>query len=116
MTATATLVHSSSRANDNAERIARVAAAGRIERARIAAEYRATVDRARAESVATQWVEDIRAAGAVRIGHKWCLSDGGKWRGTVLIEHAADFMARAWGEDIEAWGINAAGEYVGQVW
>ena len=116
MTATATLVHTSSRTADNAVRIARVAAAGRVEAQRVAAARRKAAQHAHALAVATEWVEDVRAAGAVHIGHKWCMSDGGKWRGTVLIEHAAEFLARAWGEDIEAWGVDASGEYVGEGW
>jgi hypothetical protein len=113
---TATLVHTSRRTADNAVRIARVAAAGRVEAQRVAAEARAEAQYTVALDAATEWVEDIRALGAERIGFKWCQRDGGKWRSGVLIEHAAAFLARAWGEDIEAWGLDAAGEYVGEVW
>ncbi len=115
MTATATLVHTSSRTDDNALRIARVAAAGRIERARIAAEYRATVQRAKAEAVAGTYVRDLIAAGAVEVGFKIC-DDMGKWRGRVVVGNAAPLLAAHWGEDVEAWGIDANGEYVGQPW
>ena len=116
MAATSTLVHTSSRGADNALRIARVAAAGRVEAQRVAAAQRKAAEYGRAIAAATEWAEDMRAVGAVRIGFKWCQRDGGKWRGTVLIEHAAEFMANAWGEDIEAWGVDASGEYVGEVW
>lgn len=115
MTATTTLVHTSSREADNALRIARVAAAGRIAAERAAREAADEARYASALAYYTDAVEDVRARGAVRIGHKICLADGGKWRGAVGVAEAAEFLARAmkWEDDVEAWGISAAGEYVG---
>jgi hypothetical protein len=118
MTATATLVHSSSRTADNALRIARVAAAGRVAAERRAEDTRREAQYVGALASATEWVEDVRALGAVRIGHKICLADGGKWRGMIGVEEAAEFLARAvkWEDDVEAWAVDAAGQYVGGCW
>ena len=109
-----TLVHTSSRALVNAERIARVAAAGRVTRARIVAEHRAAEHHAQVLASATEWVEDIRALGAVEVGFKVCLSEGGKWRTVRALADAAEFLA--WNvsreDDVEAWGIDAQRENV----
>ena len=115
-TATATLRYTSSTRLDNALRMARVAAAGRIAAERRAAVARVEADHARRVSYYVEWVEDARSQGAVRIGHKIWMADGGKWRGSVPVAEAAEFLARqmAWEEDVEAWGIAADGEYVGR--
>lgn len=115
MTATATLVHTSSRALDNADRIARVAAAGRVQAARIVAERRAAERAAYAREVATSWVEDIRAAGAVKVGFKIC-DDYGKHRLVATLADAVETLVRHYGEDVEAWGITATDDYVSEVW
>jgi len=112
---TATLVHTSSREADNLVRIARVAAGERNRAARVAREAREAAQHARALATATEWVEDLRAAGAVRVGFKHC-SDMGKARFSMAVEDAAGALARMWGEDVEAWGIDADGEYVGEGW
>jgi hypothetical protein len=112
---TATIVHTSSREADNLVAIARVAAGERHRAARIAREAREAAERARATVVADEWVEDLRAAGAVRVGFKHC-SDMGKARFSMAVEDAAGALVRMWGEDVEAWGIDAAGEYVGEGW
>ena len=113
-----TILYTSSRDADNAVRIARVAAAGRVQAARIAAEGRQAARFAQALASTTEWVEDIRALGAVKVGTKVCLAEGGKWRPVLALEDAADSIARwnARGDEVEAWGIDAAGEYVGEVW
>jgi hypothetical protein len=99
-------------------RIARVAAAGRVQAARIAAEGRREALFTASLASAAEWVEDVRALGAVKVGTKICLAEGGKWRPVLTLEHAADSIARwnAQGDEVEAWGIDAAGEFVGQVW
>lgn len=114
---TATLVYTSSRTEDNAVRIARVAAAGRVAAERKA---RAARDAARYESAllaAERWVAEIRADGAVEVAFKVCLSEGGKWRSRIAMGHAAAFIARTlvWEDDIEAWGLTAAGETAGSM-
>jgi hypothetical protein len=99
-----TLVHTTCRANDNAVRIARVAAAGRVQDARLAR-------RAQAQA----WVDELRAAGATVIGFKIC-DEMGKWRMRRTLEDAVDTLVSHWGGDVEAWGLNAEMEYVGSVW
>jgi len=119
---TSTLVFTSSRSNDNALRIARVAAASRIAAERAAREAKAEAERAAREAVfeadlvlAQAWVAEAVAAGATVIGHKICMAEGGKWRGLVSTDEAAGLIARAWRDEdsVEAWGLNDAGEYVG---
>jgi len=112
---TATLIHSSSREADNAVRVARVAAAGRVQAARIAREHREAAERAKALTVASEWVEDLRAAGADRVGFKIC-TDEGKFRLRATLADAVGILARHWGEDVEAWGLNSTGEFVGEGW
>lgn len=119
---TSTLVFTSSRANDNALRIARVAAASRTAAERRVREAREAAARAAREAcysadlvLAQAWVDEAQAAGATMVGHKVCMAQGGKWRGVVSIADAAEFIARSWRDedDVEAWGLNDAGEYVG---
>lgn len=114
---TAVLVHTSSREAVNAERLARVLAAGRLTDARRDAERRDAAAVAHNLRGTTAWVESILAAGAVEVGTKVCLTTGGKWRTGLRIEAAAEALARwiADGDAVEAWGVNAAGEYVGEV-
>lgn len=116
MSSTATLVHTSSRALATRDAMARVAAASRIEADRKAAEARREAGIAHNRVMAQAWVDQIAAAGAVEIGTKVCLADGGKWRPVLLLDGAADSLARwiADGDDVEAWGVNAAGETVGE--
>jgi hypothetical protein len=116
-TATATLVHTSSREAVNADRMARVLAAGRVTDARKAREARDAAAVAHNLKGTTAWVESITALGAVEVGTKVCLADGGKWRTGLRLHAAADSLARwiADGDSVEAWGVNAAGEYVGEV-
>jgi hypothetical protein len=124
MTATATLRYTSSRAQDARDAMARVAAARRVTAEREAREARAAQAAQReADAVAhnlvgtTAWVDGIKAAGAVEVGTKVCLVEGGKWRTGLYIEAAAESLARwiAEGHEVEAWGLDAAGEYVGEV-
>jgi hypothetical protein len=112
MTATATLVHTTSLDADNALRVARVAAAGRVQRARLAAEYRAVVERARAEAVVDTYLSDAERAGALKIGFKICLEEGGKLRYAEDLATARWTLVHYFGADMEAWGITASGEYV----
>jgi hypothetical protein len=114
-TSTATLVHTSSRKADNALRLARVAAAGRVAVERQAAEARKAARYAHAVDIALAWVEDIRAAGAVSVGFKIC-DDDGKHRFRTTLADAAGVLAHHAGEDVEAWGVTASGEYVANVW
>jgi hypothetical protein len=113
MTASATLVHTSSRTADNALRVARVAAAGRRAAERQAAER--GIERNRVQVQA--WVDTLLAEGAVEVGTKVCLADGGKWRPTLETFAAAESIARwiADGDGVEAWGIDDAGLAVGEV-
>jgi hypothetical protein len=116
MTTTATrLVHTSSRDADNALRIARVLAAGRLAAQRQAAAARLERERRELHAVVTAWVEEIRALGAVEVGCKITLSEGGKWRLFVPIDAAAAFLTRQirGAEDVEANGRDASGEFVG---
>jgi hypothetical protein len=114
---TATLVHTSSREVRNADRLARVLAAGRLTDARKAAEAReaAGIERNRVQVQA--WVDTLLALGAVEVGTKVCLEDGGKWRPTLETFAAAGSIARwiANGDGVEAWGIDDAGHHVGEV-
>ena len=112
---TATLRYTSSRAADNAVRIARVAAAGRVAAQRVAAEAAKAAQHAHATTVAVEWVEDLRAAGAVTVGFKIC-DDMGKHRFRTTTQDAIGVLAHHWGGDVEAWGIDAAGEFVGEGW
>ena len=115
-TSTATLVHTSSRALATRDAMARVAAASRIEAERIAAAKHRVRGLAANLALATEWVEDVRAHGAVKVGFKICMVEGGKWRPVFPIDGAAEMIARCVydGDDVEAWGINAAGENVGE--
>jgi hypothetical protein len=112
---TATLVHTSSRTLDNRVAMARVAAGERMRAMRVAAEARKARERTAALAAAHEWVEDLLAAGAERVGFKHC-SDMGKHRFVRPVWEAAEVLANLAGEDVEAWGINAAGEYVGEGW
>jgi hypothetical protein len=114
-TSTATLVHTSSRHEDNAVRIARVAAAGRVAAARVRAEQVRIETEAHATRVATEWIEDVRALGATVIGFKVC-DDYGKYRFRLSVEDATASLVSHWGADIEAWAVTAEGEYVGESW
>jgi hypothetical protein len=115
MTATATLVHTSSRKADNALRIARVAAATRIATERRKAEWAAGERYNRAIDSALSWVEDVRAEGAVAVGFKIC-DDDGKHRFRATLADAAQVLAMHAGEDVEAWGVREDGEYCANVW
>jgi hypothetical protein len=115
MTTTAVLVHSSSRKADNALRVARVAAAGRVAAERVAEQARKAARYAAAVDTALAWVEDVRADGAVSVGFKIC-DDDGKHRFRTTLADAAGVLAHHAGEDVEAWGITASGEYVANVW
>src|SRR3954468_17029344 len=114
-TATATLVHTSSREADNAVRVARVAADGRVAAERRAVEARKAAVRAHATRVATAWADAVLAEGATFVGFKVC-DDYGKHRFIVAAEDAAGVLVNHWGEDVEAWGILPGGEYVANVW
>jgi hypothetical protein len=106
---TTTLCHTSSREADNALRIARVAAAGRVQAAREART-------AAADTYAAQVVTSLRAEGAVTVGFK-VVNDFGKFRRVLPIDEAAWFVAATYGDEAEVWGINAAGEHTGgDVW
>lgn len=107
------LAHTSSRADDNALRIARVAAASRLAAERVAAEARAAVARAHNLAIAEALVADWTAAGATEVGFKIWSDDGGKWRPVYLIAHAADFMAGLT-EPFDAWPLAADGSQVGE--
>jgi hypothetical protein len=112
MTATtATLVHRSDSRDANALRIARVAAGSRVQRQRIAAEYRRTVENARRESVVATYLADAERAGAVAIGFKIC-TDYGKIRMRETFAEARGTLVHYFHDDMEAWGITATGDYV----
>lgn len=113
--ATATLVHTSSVASDNALRIARVAAGSRVKAQRVAAAQREIARRQHARQVALAWVADIVRDGAVRVGFKVC-DDWGKHRFVLSPGEAVGTLTRLAGEDVEAWGIRADGEYCTEVW
>jgi len=115
--ATATVVHTSSREVANRDRIARVLAAGRITDARRAAEARHAAGIEHNRAGVQAWVDQILAEGAVEVGTKICLAEGGKWRPTLETFAAADFLARriADGDGVEAWGLDDAGFIVGEV-
>lgn len=115
LTSSATLVHTSSRDEDNRLRMARVAAAARVQAERVAAAARLAERQARMESVAAEWVEDLRAAGAVTVGFK-IIDDMGKYRMQVPIEAAAGVLVVHAEDEVEAWGINYAGDYAGESW
>jgi hypothetical protein len=116
MTATATrLVHTSSRAQDNRDRLARVAAAGRVEADRKARAAREAANRARRMGIATAWVAEVVADGGVRVGFKVC-DDFGKHRFAVDVADAAEVLVNLWGGDVEAWAVRADGEYCTSVW
>lgn len=114
-TSTATLRHTSSRQADNAVRIARVAAAGRIAADRAHREARVAAQDARVLVAASAWVEDLRALGAVQVGFKIC-DDWGKHRFRAPVADAARVLVAHSCEDVEAWGIRADGEFVGEGW
>jgi hypothetical protein len=95
-TSTATLVHSSSREADNALRIARVAAAGRVQAARIRAEH----DRAVLVEQAYKYAESHGQIYAVDPWDvDWCLVCG---RPTDHFGEHSESQIRAWraGTDI----------------
>lgn len=111
----ATLVHTSSREATASVGIARVAAAGRVTAARQAAAARAERERRDLHALLEVWVADIKALGAIEVGCKITLSEGGKWRLFVPIDTAAWFLTRAIleNDDVEANGRDASGEFVG---
>lgn len=113
---TATLVHTSCRAQDNADAMARVAAAGRVQADRLALRARIVREHRAAVASATAYVDGLRNAGAVKVGFKICHSEGGKSRFVKPIEDAVWTLAGYRGEDVEAWGLSAQGEHVGEVW
>lgn len=115
MTATATLVHTSSRALDTRDAFARVAAAGRVEADRKAREARAARTYARRLAIASAWVATIVADGAVRVGFKVC-GDDGKRRFSVDVAEAAESLAHLYGQEVEAWGVREDGGYCAEVW
>lgn len=115
MTATATLVHTSSRAADNALRVARVAAAGRVATERAKRDQHARIRAARARHAAIEWMTAVTADGAVRVGFKIC-DDYGKHRFTTPLARSVDVLVHHAGGDVEAWGIRADGTYCGDVW
>jgi hypothetical protein len=115
MSATSTLRYTSSRTEDNAVRIARVAAAGRVASERAKRDQLARIRKARATLAATKWVAAVVADGAERVGFKIC-DDYGKHRFVATPEHAVDVLVNNYGEDVEAWGIRADGEYCAEVW
>jgi hypothetical protein len=114
-TATATLRYSSSREQDTRDAIARVSAAGRVEATRRIHEAREAARLVRATQVAVVWVESLRSAGAVEVGFKHC-TDLGKHRFRASLADAVGYLARHGSEDIEAWGLDASNEFVGEGW
>ena len=115
MTATSILVHTSSRAQDNALRIAHVAAAGRRAAERMAAERAAErrnqailAERVAVYPEAAAWVQTVREAGAIAIGYKVC-TDLGKYRFSADIDNALDTLLAHVGDDIEVWAIGPHG-------
>lgn len=111
----ATIVHTSSREQETRDRIARVSAAGRVEATRRVREAREAAQRVTATQTAVVWVERLRMAGAVEVGFKIC-TDEGKFRLRLPIDNAVGTLVNHWGEDVEAWGLTAAGEFVGEGW
>lgn len=111
----ATLRYTSCRVQDNRDAMARVAAAARVTADRLAREAAEAERAARAAASATEWTEDIRAAGAVEFGFKLC-DESGKWRGVLPLDEAVRFLSSHAGEDLEAWGLDAEREHVGEVW
>jgi hypothetical protein len=112
---TATIVHTSSREQIARVSMARVAAGSRIQAARIAREHREAARRVEATTAAVAWVEDLRAAGADRVGFKIC-TDEGKFRLRATLADAVGILVNHWGEDVEAWGLDSTGEFVGEGW
>lgn len=117
MTATATIRYTTRTGDDARLAIARVAAAGRVQAERLAAEARREAGIAHNRAGVQAWLDQAVAAGAVEVGTKVCLAEGGKWRPTLTLDGAVDALARwiADGDEVEAWGIDARGEYVGDV-
>lgn len=111
---TSTLVHTTRTGDEARVAIARVAAAGRVQAEREAAEAREAAALAHNAGGVQAWIDRIAAAGAMEIGTKVCLAEGGKWRPVLTLDGAAESIAR-WiydGDEVEAWGITASGEYV----
>lgn len=115
MTTTATVRYTSSREGDNLVRIARVAAGSRVKVQRAEAARREVARRQRARQAALGWVADIVRDGAVRVGFKVC-DDMGKHRFVTSPGEAVGTLTRLAGQDVEAWGIRADGEYCQDVW
>lgn len=115
LNSTATLIHTSSVASDNALRVARVAAAGRVRSERVAAARREAALRSAARESALGWVAEITRDGAVKVGFKIC-DETGKHRFITTLADAVHVLTVHAGEDVEAWGIRADGEYCAEVW
>jgi hypothetical protein len=105
---TTALRYTSSREQDNRLRLARVAAAGRVQAARVARE-------ARVNEAAAEFIAGLRGAGAVEVGFKVC-DESGKYRFRTTLDEAERYVRRHFGADMEAWGIDASGEFVGEGW
>ena len=84
---------------------------------RIAAEARHAAGIEHNRAGVQAWVDQILAEGAVEVGTKICLAEGGKWRPMLATFDAADFLARriADGDGVEAWGVAEDGHHVGEV-
>jgi len=112
----ATIAYTSSRHQDALVGIARIAAAGRVQAARQAAEARrAEVQRTR-RTLASIYVREAVKAGATRLGMKVCFEEGGKWRTSMTPDEALTMLPGVLGEDVEVWGLNDANEYVWSMW
>jgi hypothetical protein len=110
----ATLVYKTpTLAQRNADRMARVAAAGRIAAERQAREALVAAQEARGIAWADRMVTLLAAEGAVEVGVKVVLAEGGKIRGTAALADARGMLAFWYPEELEVWGLDAEGEYVG---
>ncbi len=112
---TATLVHTSSREDSNRLAIARVAAGARTARDAAAVAKRDARRTRETLRAARAWVESLRSAGAVRVGFK-VITEDGKYRMVLPISQATTTLALRHDDEVEAWGIDAEGEYVGEPW
>lgn len=96
---------------------ARIKAAGRISDERKIARARARAHRAQVNAYVDRLLADLRSSGAVRVGWKIVMDEGGKWRGTASIDdpwlHGT--LASTYGADAEVWGIRADGSYCTEV-
>jgi hypothetical protein len=107
---TATAFHTSQR--ENAYRAAEDRAAKRRASAaavREAARTRRALEHARA------WVTAARSEGAVQIGVA-VTNAHGTFRATLPLEDAPAYLAYHHDAEVEALGIDAAGEFVGEEW